>query len=72
MERGRSHARMMRSSGTGSGWLARNRSTRSARVAAGTWLMAGQAYGHPMAAGPDWTGRGVPAFACGARRAEPT
>ena len=36
---GRSQARMIRSSGTGSGWLARNRSTRSARVAAGTWLM---------------------------------
>ena len=40
MLRGRSHARMIRSSGTGSGWLARKRSTRSVRVAAGTWLMA--------------------------------
>ena len=39
MLRGRSHARMIRSSGTGSGWLARKRSTRSVRVAAGTWLM---------------------------------
>ena len=31
MLRGRSHARMIRSSGTGSGWPARNRSTRSVR-----------------------------------------
>src|SRR4051812_34710217 len=30
---------MIRSSGTGSGWPARNRRTRIARVAAGTWLM---------------------------------
>ena len=37
--RGRSHARMIRSSGTGSGWLARKRSTRRVREAAGTWLI---------------------------------
>ena len=41
MLRGSSQARMIRSSGTGSGWPARNRSTRIARVAAGTWLMPG-------------------------------
>ena len=36
MERGRSQAVAIRSRVTGSGWLARNRSTRRARVAAGT------------------------------------
>ena len=39
MLRGSSQARTIRSRGTGSGWLARKRSTRSVRVAAGTWLM---------------------------------
>ena len=53
--RGRSQARMIRSSGTGSGWLARNRSTRSARVAAGTWLMA--AYCHRPRGGRGAGGR---------------
>ena len=36
VERGSAHARAIRSSGTGSGWLARKRSTRSVLVAAGT------------------------------------
>ena len=53
--RGSSQARMIASSGTGSGWLARYRSTRRARVAAGTWLTPGDASGSacpPAAAGP--------------------
>ena len=40
VERGRPTARAIRSSGTGSVWLARKRRTRSARAAAGTWLIA--------------------------------
>ena len=38
MERGSPHAAHDPVERTGSGWLARKRSTRSARVAAGTWL----------------------------------
>ena len=57
MLRGRSHARTIRSSGTGSGWVARNRSTRRVRVAAGTWLM-GRSWHRRRAAWQDADARG--------------
>src|SRR5688572_29680708 len=63
VERGRPTARAIRSSGTGSVWLARKRSTRSARAAAGTWLIATlpvvRPSGHRRRGGAD----GFPAWA---------
>ena len=56
MERGRSTAAASRSSGTGSGWAARKRSTFSVRVAAGTWVMSENLVLRPVHGGA-WRGR---------------
>ena len=66
MLRGSSQARTIRSRGTGSGWLARKRSTRSVRVAAGTWLMAASCH-RRRAGGRTRIGRGSDRAAAGAR-----
>src|SRR6187397_1540978 len=57
--RGRPTARMIRSSGTGSGWVARYFSTWSARVAAGTCPIP-ETLGPPGGAAPRYGGRTGP------------